>query len=126
MAVCNTTLIHLADAALLNAPLSTARRLYTNQYRYVTEEYINETVDFDNNNKCRDGISQADLLGAYQILQSGAQNCCLLFLCFNTQEDLEWLARLKLQDQIVGTSALPIVTVWRTTLVFKYHTWIWK
>ncbi|MGF1846384.1 LPS assembly protein LptD [Vibrio lentus] len=62
-------------------------------YRYVTEEYIKETVDFDVSSITKDGISQAGLLGAYQISpkwNASAQ----YFYDLTTQENLEWLARL--------------------------------
>ncbi|UPR55517.1 LPS assembly protein LptD [Vibrio sp. ED004] len=62
-------------------------------YRYVTEEYINETVDFDVSSITRDGISQAGLLGAYQISPKWSTSA-QYFYDLTTQEDLEWLARL--------------------------------
>ncbi|ANP77598.1 LPS assembly protein LptD [Vibrio crassostreae 9CS106] len=62
-------------------------------YRYVTEEYINETVDFDVSSITRDGISQAGLLGAYQISPKW-NTSAQYFYDLTTQEDLEWLARL--------------------------------
>ncbi|MEZ8485810.1 LPS assembly protein LptD [Vibrio splendidus] len=62
-------------------------------YRYVTEEYINETVDFDVSGITRDGISQAGLLGAYQISPKWSTSA-QYFYDLTTQEDLEWLARL--------------------------------
>ncbi|MCL4115321.1 UNVERIFIED_CONTAM: hypothetical protein GTU68_059418 [Idotea baltica] len=68
--------------------------LQTN-YRYVTEEYIVDNVGKSINvgSITRDGISQAGLLGAYQISpkwNASAQ----YFYDLTTQEDLEWLARL--------------------------------
>ncbi|RLQ17889.1 LPS assembly protein LptD [Vibrio sp. SBT000027] len=62
-------------------------------YRYVTEEYINETVDFDVSSITREGISQAGLLGAYQISPKWSTSA-QYFYDLTTQEDLEWLARL--------------------------------
>ncbi|MCG9552263.1 LPS assembly protein LptD [Vibrio sp. Isolate31] len=62
-------------------------------YRYVTEEYINETVDFDVSSITRDGISQAGLLGAYQISPKWSTSA-QYFYDLTTQEDLEWLTRL--------------------------------
>ncbi|CAH7004993.1 LPS-assembly protein LptD [Vibrio chagasii] len=62
-------------------------------YRYVTEEYINETVDFDVSSITRDGISQAGLLGSYQISPKWSTSA-QYFYDLTTQEDLEWLARL--------------------------------
>ncbi|CAH7080649.1 LPS-assembly protein LptD [Vibrio chagasii] len=62
-------------------------------YRYVTEEYINETVDFDVSPITRDGISQAGLLGSYQISPKWSTSA-QYFYDLTTQEDLEWLARL--------------------------------
>lgn len=62
-------------------------------YRYVTEEYINETVDFDVSSITRDGISQAGLLGAYRISPKWSTSA-QYFYDLTTQEDLEWLARL--------------------------------
>ncbi|PMG50423.1 LPS assembly protein LptD [Vibrio splendidus] len=62
-------------------------------YRYVTEEYINETVDFDVSSITRDGISQAGLLGAYQISPKW-NTSAQYFYDLTTQENLEWLARL--------------------------------
>lgn len=62
-------------------------------YRYVTKEYIEDTVDFDVGSMTKDGISQAGLLGAYQISpkwNASAQ----YFYDLTTKEELEWLARL--------------------------------
>ena len=62
-------------------------------YRYVTKEYIEDTVDFNVGSMTKDGISQAGLLGAYQISpkwNASAQ----YFYDLTTKEDLEWLARL--------------------------------
>ncbi|WP_081322243.1 LPS assembly protein LptD [Vibrio coralliirubri] len=65
-------------------------------YRYVTEEYIEDTVgeSIDNiGTITRDGISQAGLLGAYQISPKWSTSA-QYFYDLTTQEDLEWLARL--------------------------------
>ena len=62
-------------------------------YRYVTKEYIEDTVDFNVDSMTKDGISQAGLLGAYQISpkwNASAQ----YFYDLTTKEELEWLARL--------------------------------
>ena len=62
-------------------------------YRYVTKEYIEDTVDFNVGSMTKDGISQAGLLGAYQISpkwNASAQ----YFYDLTTKEELEWLARL--------------------------------
>ncbi|CAK2139166.1 LPS assembly protein LptD [Vibrio crassostreae] len=62
-------------------------------YRYVTKEYIEDTVDFNVGSITKDGISQAGLLGAYQISpkwNASAQ----YFYDLTTEEELEWLARL--------------------------------
>ncbi|MDN3700332.1 LPS assembly protein LptD [Vibrio artabrorum] len=62
-------------------------------YRYVTKEYIEDTVDFKVGSITKEGISQAGLLGAYQISpkwNASAQ----YFYDLTTEEDLEWLARL--------------------------------
>ncbi|MFA0079281.1 LPS assembly protein LptD [Vibrio artabrorum] len=62
-------------------------------YRYVTKEYIEDTVDFNVGSITKEGISQAGLLGAYQISpkwNASAQ----YFYDLTTEEDLEWLARL--------------------------------
>ena len=62
-------------------------------YRYVTKEYIEDTVDFNVGSITKDGISQAGLLGAYQISpkwNASAQ----YFYDLTTKEELEWLARL--------------------------------
>ncbi|MEZ9565386.1 LPS assembly protein LptD [Vibrio artabrorum] len=62
-------------------------------YRYVTKEYIEDTVDFNIGSITKEGISQAGLLGAYQISpkwNASAQ----YFYDLTTEEDLEWLARL--------------------------------
>ncbi len=62
-------------------------------YRYVTKEYIEDTVDFNVGSITKEGISQAGLLGAYQISpkwNASAQ----YFYDLTTEEELEWLARL--------------------------------
>ncbi|WP_367988103.1 LPS assembly protein LptD [Vibrio sp. NTOU-M3] len=62
-------------------------------YRYVTQDYIEETVNFDTSSITREGISQAGLLGAYQISRhwnASAQ----YYHDLTTNEALEWLARL--------------------------------
>ncbi|MGB2146729.1 MAG: LPS assembly protein LptD [Vibrio toranzoniae] len=62
-------------------------------YRYVTKEYIEDTVDFNIGSITKDGISQAGLLGAYQISpkwNASAQ----YFYDLTTEEELEWLARI--------------------------------
>ncbi|WP_373941716.1 LPS assembly protein LptD [Vibrio chagasii] len=68
--------------------------LQTN-YRYVTEEYIVDNVGQSINvgSITRDGISQAGLLGAYQISPKWSTSA-QYFYDLTTQEDLEWLARL--------------------------------
>lgn len=68
--------------------------LQTN-YRYVTEEYIEDNVGESINvgSITRDGISQAGLLGAYQISPKWSTSA-QYFYDLTTQEDLEWLARL--------------------------------
>lgn len=62
-------------------------------YRYVTKDYIGDTVDFNIGSITKDGISQAGLLGAYQISpkwNASAQ----YFYDLTTEEELEWLARI--------------------------------
>lgn len=62
-------------------------------YRFVTKEYIEDTVDFNIGSITKDGISQAGLLGAYQISpkwNASAQ----YFYDLTTEEELEWLARI--------------------------------
>ncbi|MEZ9893604.1 LPS assembly protein LptD [Vibrio lentus] len=86
----DTTAMQLANSTLEYR--FTGGYIQTN-YRYVTEEYINETVDFDVSSITRDGISQAGLLGAYQISPKW-NTSAQYFYDLTTQEDLEWLARL--------------------------------
>ncbi|MFA0154683.1 LPS assembly protein LptD [Vibrio sp. 10N.261.46.A3] len=86
----DTTAMQLANSTLEYR--FTGGYIQTN-YRYVTEEYINETVDFDVSSITRDGISQAGLLGAYQISPKWSTSA-QYFYDLTTQEDLEWLARL--------------------------------
>ncbi|MEZ8394221.1 LPS assembly protein LptD [Vibrio cyclitrophicus] len=64
-------------------------------YRYVTEEYIEDNVgeSIDVGSITRDGISQAGLLGAYQISRKWNASA-QYFYDLTTQENLEWLARL--------------------------------
>ncbi|MEL7293327.1 MAG: LPS assembly protein LptD [Pseudomonadota bacterium] len=62
-------------------------------YRYVTKEYIDNTVDFSIDTITPDGISQAGLLAGYQISRrwnASAQ----YFYDITTDEALEWLTRL--------------------------------
>ncbi|WP_434566588.1 LPS assembly protein LptD [Vibrio chagasii] len=86
----DTTSMQLANSTLEYR--FTGGYIQTN-YRYVTEEYINETVDFNVSSITRDGISQAGLLGAYQI-SSNWSTSAQYFYDLTTEEDLEWLARL--------------------------------
>lgn len=86
----DTTAMQLANSTLEYR--FTGGYIQTN-YRYVTEEYINETVDFDVSSITRDGISQAGLLGAYQISPKWSTSA-QYFYDLTTEEDLEWLARL--------------------------------
>ncbi|OMO21849.1 LPS assembly protein LptD [Vibrio lentus] len=62
-------------------------------YRYVTKEYIEDTVDFNVGSITKDGISQAGLLGAYQISPKWNVSA-QYFYDLTTEEELEWLARL--------------------------------
>ncbi|MEZ9775777.1 LPS assembly protein LptD [Vibrio sp. 10N.261.54.A5] len=86
----DTTAMQLANSTL---EYRFAGGYIQTNYRYVTEEYINETVDFDVSGITRDGISQAGLLGAYQISPKWSTSA-QYFYDLTTQEDLEWLARL--------------------------------
>ncbi|MCK8082889.1 LPS assembly protein LptD [Vibrio sp. 1CM24A] len=86
----DTTAMQLANSTL---EYRFAGGYIQTNYRYVTEEYINETVDFDVSSITRDGISQAGLLGAYQISPKW-NTSAQYFYDLTTQEDLEWLARL--------------------------------
>ncbi|MEZ8607466.1 LPS assembly protein LptD [Vibrio sp. 10N.239.311.G01] len=86
----DTTAMQLANSTL---EYRFAGGYIQTNYRYVTEEYINETVDFDVSGITRDGISQAGLLGAYQISRKWNASA-QYFYDLTTQENLEWLARL--------------------------------
>ncbi|MFA0469283.1 LPS assembly protein LptD [Vibrio sp. 10N.222.51.E8] len=86
----DTTAMQLANSTL---EYRFAGGYIQTNYRYVTEEYINETVDFDVSSITRDGISQAGLLGSYQISPKWSTSA-QYFYDLTTQKDLEWLARL--------------------------------
>ncbi|WP_052880138.1 LPS assembly protein LptD [Vibrio coralliirubri] len=86
----DTTAMQLANSTLEYR--FTGGYIQTN-YRYVTEEYINETVDFDVSSITREGISQAGLLGAYQISPKWSSSA-QYFYDLTTDEELEWLAQL--------------------------------
>ena len=62
-------------------------------YRYVTKEYIDNTVDFNINSITPEGISQAGLLAGYQISRNWNASA-QYFYDLTTDEALEWLARL--------------------------------
>ncbi len=62
-------------------------------YRYVTQKYIDDTVDFDVSTITVDGISQAGLLAGYQLTRSWNASA-QYFYDLTTDEALEWLARL--------------------------------
>ncbi|RTZ14945.1 LPS assembly protein LptD [Vibrio aquaticus] len=62
-------------------------------YRYVTEQYLQDTVDFDVSDITVDGISQAGLLTGYQFNRSWNASA-QYFYDLTTDESLEWLARL--------------------------------
>ncbi len=63
-------------------------------YRYVTKEYIAETVDLDLDALTEDGISQAGLLTSYQISRKWQFNG-QYFHDLTTNQDLEWVAGLR-------------------------------
>ncbi len=66
-------------------------------YRYVTKEYIEETVGFDTSSITKDGISQVGLLSAYQISpkwHASAQ----YFYDMTLDEELEWLANIRYRN----------------------------
>lgn len=62
-------------------------------YRYVTKEYIEDTVDFNVGSITKDGISQAGLLGSYKISRKWSASA-QYFYDLTTEENLEWLAKL--------------------------------
>ncbi|OEF06420.1 LPS assembly protein LptD [Vibrio genomosp. F10] len=66
-------------------------------YRYVTKEYLEETVDFNIDSITKEGISQAGLLGGYQI-SSKWNASAQYFYDLTTEENLEWLATLSYRD----------------------------
>ncbi|RJX70717.1 LPS assembly protein LptD [Vibrio sinensis] len=62
-------------------------------YRYVSKEYLDDTVDFNTDSITKDGISQAGILAGYRFNRNwdgGAQ----YFYDLTTDEALEWLARI--------------------------------
>ncbi len=63
-------------------------------YRYVTKEYIEETVDLNLDALTEDGISQAGLLTSYQLSRKWQFNG-QYFYDLTTDQDLEWLAGLR-------------------------------
>ena len=63
-------------------------------YRYVTREYIAETVDLNLDAITEDGISQAGLLTSYQISPKWSVNG-QYFYDLTTEQDLEWLAGVR-------------------------------
>ncbi|MEZ8825591.1 LPS assembly protein LptD [Vibrio amylolyticus] len=63
-------------------------------YRYVTKEYLEETVDFSVDSITKDGISQAGLLGGYQINRHW-NTSAQYFYDLTTDQNLEWLATLQ-------------------------------
>ncbi|OIQ24205.1 LPS assembly protein LptD [uncultured Vibrio sp.] len=63
-------------------------------YRYVTKEYLEETVDFSVDSITKDGISQAGLLGGYQINRNWNASA-QYFYDLTTEQNLEWLATLR-------------------------------
>lgn len=62
-------------------------------YRYVTKEYIENTVDFDISAITLEGISQAGLLAGYEISNQW-QADMQYFYDLTIDEPLEWLARI--------------------------------
>ena len=66
-------------------------------YRYVTKEYIEQTVDFDLDGITRDGISQAGLLAGYTLSRNWNASA-QYFYDLTTNDSLEWLARLNYVD----------------------------
>ncbi|MFA0414319.1 LPS assembly protein LptD [Vibrio renipiscarius] len=66
-------------------------------YRYVTKEYIQQTVDFASDNITTDGISQAGLLASYTLSRNWSASA-QYFYDLTTDEPLEWLARLNYTD----------------------------
>ncbi|WP_428772871.1 LPS assembly protein LptD [Vibrio sp.] len=62
-------------------------------YRYVSKEYIQNTVDFDVNTITRNGISQGGLMGSYQLSRKWHASA-QYFYDFTTRRELEWVANL--------------------------------
>lgn len=66
-------------------------------YRYVTKEYIQQTVDFNAEGITKEGISQAGLLASYTLSRNWSASA-QYFYDLTTDEPLEWLARLNYTD----------------------------
>ncbi|MBF4435313.1 LPS assembly protein LptD [Vibrio anguillarum] len=62
-------------------------------YRYVTYDYIKNTVDFNTSGITKEGISQAGLLAGYQISKKWNASG-QYFYDLTTEKSLEWLANL--------------------------------
>lgn len=62
-------------------------------YRYVTKDYIENTVDFNTSGITKDGISQVGLLARYKISKKWNARG-QYFYDLTTEKDLEWLANL--------------------------------
>ncbi|WP_117235782.1 LPS assembly protein LptD [Vibrio maerlii] len=66
-------------------------------YRYVTTEYIEDTVGFDTSDITNDGISQLGLLGSYQFSPKWRANA-QYYYDLTESVNLEWLAAVRYQD----------------------------
>ncbi|PMH39855.1 LPS assembly protein LptD [Vibrio sp. 10N.286.49.B3] len=66
-------------------------------YRYVTKEYIEDTINFDLDNVTNDGISQAGIVAAYQINNNWSASG-QYYYDMTEQTELEWLANLRYQS----------------------------
>lgn len=66
-------------------------------YRYVTKEYIEQTVDFVSDSITQEGISQAGVLAGYTLSRNWNASA-QYFYDLTTEQSLEWLARLNYID----------------------------
>ncbi|EIO3979981.1 LPS assembly protein LptD [Vibrio vulnificus] len=88
-------------------------------YRYVTKDYIEDTISFDELDKItRKGISQAGIVGAYNINRHWSASG-QYYYDLTEEIDLEWMASLRYQSDCwyIGFTYTNQLVKWRNDVV---------
>ncbi|EOU2463069.1 LPS assembly protein LptD [Vibrio navarrensis] len=88
-------------------------------YRYVTREYIEDTISFDDlDTITRKGISQAGLVGSYEINRNWSASG-QYYYDLTEEIDLEWMASLRYQSDCwyIGLTYTNQLVRWKNNVV---------